>query len=110
MFTFAQTSKNLSKIKKFLLVGAITTTIISSGVASASPLNINKIGTDKIAHAGVNYILVDQFHRNLKMNRFWASAATLGIGAIRELSHGPWDISFYRFILCNDYCLKDLFL
>lgn len=52
----------------------------------------DNVGVDKFAHAGVSYIIADQCHRNLGMNKFWAAVTTLSIGAAKELwIDNQWD-------------------
>ena len=54
-------------------------------VAGANALtNIeDHVGVDRFAHAGCSYIIADQLHR-AGMNKFWAGATTLAIGAAKE--------------------------
>jgi hypothetical protein len=54
-------------------------------VAGANALtNVeDHVGVDRFAHAGCSYIIADQLHR-AGMNRFWAGAATVAIGAAKE--------------------------
>ncbi len=52
----------------------------------------DNIGTDKIAHAAVSYVICDQLKRNAGFNDFWAAFTTLAIGAIKEgLIDDHWD-------------------
>ena len=62
-------------------------------VAGANALtNVeDHVGVDRFAHAGCSYIIADQLHR-AGMNRFWAGAATVAIGAAKEKwADDRWD-------------------
>ena len=54
-------------------------------IASANTLTDveNHVGVDRFAHAGCSYIIADQLHR-AGMNKFWAGATALAIGAAKE--------------------------
>ena len=43
----------------------------------------DSIGVDKFAHAACSYVICDQL-QHAGMNRFWASATTLALGAAKE--------------------------
>lgn len=86
--------KNLlnEKCKKICVATVVSATLFSSGISTTeAKTSINNIPIDKVAHAGISYIITDQLQRNVGMNRFWASFTTIGIGAIREFTHRGWD-------------------
>ena len=77
-------------MKKFLAVMIAAVICAVSPVALAQHRLVDSVGVDRIAHAGVSYLICDQLRRNAGMN-FWAAATTLAIGAIKEWSDGHWD-------------------
>ena len=78
-------------MKKFLAVMIAAVICAVSPVALAQHRLVDSVGVDRIAHAGVSYLICDQLRRNAGMNHFWAAATTLAIGAIKECSDGHWD-------------------
>ena len=61
-------------------------TLLAPTLCSAQSVNdaIDTVGVDRVAHAGVSYIINDQLRRNAHFNPFWAATATLAIGAAKE--------------------------
>lgn len=72
-------------MKKIVAYIAAAIMLLAPTMGSAQALNtaIDDIGVDRFAHAGCSYIIADQLRR-AGMNRFWASATTLAIGAAKE--------------------------
>lgn len=72
-------------MKRAILAAAAALATLAPTMCSAQALNaaIDDIGVDRFAHAGCSYIIADQLRR-AGMNRFWASATTLAIGAAKE--------------------------
>lgn len=70
------------KVKMMAIVAMLA---VIPTVASANALtNIeDHVGVDRFAHAGCSYIIADQLHR-AGMNKFWAGATTLALGAAKE--------------------------
>ena len=64
--------------------------MFSAQYAEASS-SLNKIEVDKFAHAGISYVIADQLHKSAGMNRFWASATTIAIGALKEANDKDWN-------------------
>lgn len=63
------------------IVIAIVMMLELTEIAAANP--IDDIGVDRVAHAACSYVICDQL-QHAGMNKFWASAATLAIGAAKE--------------------------
>lgn len=78
-------------MKKFLAVMIAAVICAVSPVALAQHRLVDSVGVDRIAHAGVSYLICDQLKRNAGMNSFWAATTTLAIGALKEWSDGHWD-------------------
>lgn len=70
---------------KIKIMAIITMLAMMPTIASASALAElqDHLGVDRFAHAGCSYIIADQLHR-AGMNKFWASATTLALGAVKE--------------------------
>lgn len=60
--------------------------MLAPTLCSAQSVNdaIDTVGVDRVAHAGVSYIINDQLRRSCHFNRFWSAATTLAIGAAKE--------------------------
>lgn len=73
-------------MKKAFIVATAALTLLAPALCSAQSVNdaIDTVGVDRVAHAGVSYIINDQLHRNCHFNRFWSAATTLAIGAAKE--------------------------
>ena len=78
-------------MKRLLAVMIAASICAASPVASAQHRLVDSVGVDRIAHAGVSYLICDQLRRNAGMNSFWAATTTLAIGALKEWSDGHWD-------------------
>lgn len=78
-------------MKKFLAVMIAAVICAVSPIALAQHRLIDSVGVDRIAHAGVSYLICDQLKNNAGMNHFWAATTTLAIGALKEWSDGHWD-------------------
>ena len=78
-------------MKKLLAVMIAAIICVVSHVALAQHRLIDSVGVDRIAHAGVSYLICDQLKRNTGMNHLWAATTTLAIGALKEWSDGHWD-------------------
>lgn len=70
---------------KIKIMAIITMLAMMPTIASASALAElqDHLGVDRFAHAGCSYIIADQLHR-AGMNKFWAGATTITIGAAKE--------------------------
>ena len=68
---------------KKLLIMAIM--LIAPEICAASSLHDlqDRIGTDRFAHAACSYVICDQL-QHAGMNRFWAGATTIALGAAKE--------------------------
>lgn len=73
-------------MKKAFIVATAALTLLAPTLCSAQSVNdaIDTVGVDRVAHAGVSYIISDQLHRSCHFNRFWSAATTLAIGAAKE--------------------------
>lgn len=73
-------------MKKAFIVATVALTLLAPTLCSAQSVNdaIDTVGVDRVAHAGVSYIINDQLRRNAHFNPFWAATATLAIGAAKE--------------------------
>lgn len=72
--------------KAILAAAAALAMLAPTTMCSAQAVNdaIGAVGVDRVAHAGVSYIINDQLHRSCHFNRFWSAATTLAIGAVKE--------------------------
>lgn len=77
---------NLKKI--FCLTLCVSTFSFIPQASASSPLKHFKV--DRVAHAGISYVIADQLHRNTNMNKFWASVTAVSIGALKEATDGNW--------------------
>ena len=66
-------------------MGTMAIALIVPGICAASGLHDlqDRIGTDHFAHAACSYVICDQL-QHAGMNRFWAGATTIAIGAAKE--------------------------
>jgi hypothetical protein len=73
-------------MRKAILAAAAALAMLAPTLCSAQSVNdaIDTVGVDRVAHAGVSYIINDQLHRSCHFNRFWSAATTLAIGAAKE--------------------------
>ena len=73
-------------MKKAFVTAVAALTMIAPTMCSAQAIDdeINTVGVDRFAHAGMSYIINDQLHRNCHFNRFWAATTTIAIGAAKE--------------------------
>ena len=78
-------------MKKRMMILIAGVLLLMTAPASAQHRLVDSVGVDRIAHAGVSYLICDQLKRNAGMNSFWATATTLAIGALKEWSDGHWD-------------------
>ena len=78
-------------MKRILLKVLIAAFVLFPVPCAANPRIVEDVGIDRVAHAGVSYLICDQLKRNAGMNSFWAATTTLAIGALKEWSDGHWD-------------------
>mgnify|MGYP000877611666 FL=1 len=78
-------------MKKLIATAIFIGTLMSTPTTMAQHRLVDSVGVDRIAHAGVSYLICDQLRRNAGMNHFWAATTTLAIGALKEWSDGHWD-------------------
>ena len=73
-------------MKKAFITAAAVLMMIAPTMCSAQAIDdeINTVGVDRFAHAGMSYIINDQLHRNCHFNRFWAGTTTIALGAAKE--------------------------
>ena len=72
-------------MKKLLTMGIMAIMLIAPEICAASSLHDlqDRIGTDRFAHAACSYVICDQL-QHAGMNRFWAGATTIALGAAKE--------------------------
>ena len=72
-------------MKKILMMVIMSVMLTAPTICAANGWQDaqNNIGTDKFAHAACSYVICDQL-QHAGMNRFWASATTLALGAVKE--------------------------
>ena len=78
-------------MKRIFLAALVAALIFTPVPCGAQHRIVDNVGVDRIAHAGVSYLICDQLRRNAGMNSFWAATTTLAIGALKEWSDGHWD-------------------
>ena len=73
-------------MKKAFITAVVALMMIAPTMCSAQAIDdeINTVGVDRFAHAGMSYIINDQLHRNCHFNRLWAATTTIAIGAAKE--------------------------
>lgn len=73
-------------MKRWITTAMTVAMITTAATCSAQAINdaIDTVGVDRVAHAGVSYVINDQLHRNAHFNKFWSAATTLAIGAAKE--------------------------
>ena len=76
---------------RIFLAALVAALIFAPVPCGAQHRLVDGVGVDRIAHAGVSYLICDQLKRNAGMNSFWAASTTLAIGALKEWSDGHWD-------------------
>lgn len=81
------------KFQKFVsgVMGAAI--LLSSGMACASPIQDfqDKVGTDRIAHFGVGYIVSDTLDRLTPLTPIERGLVVAGLGALKEATDSQWD-------------------
>ena len=72
-------------MKKLLMMVIMSVMLTAPTICAASGWHDaqDSIGVDKFAHAACSYVICDQL-QHAGMNRFWASATTLALGAVKE--------------------------
>ena len=68
-------------MKKTFIAAVMALMMVAPTMCSAQTIDdeINTVGVDRFAHAGMSYIINDQLHRNCHFNRFWAATTTIAI-------------------------------
>ncbi len=72
-------------MKKLLMMVIMSVMLTAPTICAANGWQDaqDSIGVDKFAHAACSYVICDQL-QHAGMNRFWASATTLALGAVKE--------------------------
>lgn len=78
-------------MKRIFLAVLVAALMFAPVPCGANHRIIDDVGVDRIAHAGVSYLICDQLKRNVGMNDFWAATTTIAIGALKEWADGDWD-------------------
>ena len=78
-------------MKRIFLAALVAALIFAPVPCGAQHRLVDSVGVDRVAHAGISYLICDQLRRNAGMNDFWAATTTLAIGALKEWSDGHWD-------------------
>lgn len=78
-------------MKHIFLATLVAALMLMPVPCGANPHIVDDVGIDRIAHAGVSYLICDQLKRNAGMNDFWAATTTIAIGALKEWADGDWD-------------------
>ena len=78
-------------MKRILFAAVVAAMILLPVPCGANHRLVDSVGVDRVAHAGISYLICDQLKRNAEMNDFWAATTTLAIGALKEWSDGHWD-------------------
>jgi len=81
--------KLMKKCVPALMAGSV---LLSSTCAFASPLQTiqDRIGTDKIAHAGVGYFVSDVLDRTTKLTPLERLGVVMGLEVAKESTDAEW--------------------